>query len=414
MKNAPGSVGERMLTKEHAIAVYDRTRIIPDCLTPKNHPKYPDFAQQMVEIYQSGIGRSRRDLHQEVRMLFANEPDCPPRRIDAFCKLLDDASVYSCDIPGKAAKLRREVFRLASTFHPLVVRKDRFFENCEREVKNKIAAQLGKSWDHIELNLFADVIDNHKLTRFKGFENSRELLTRYNVGQLQVALFNAAEMVVQATDDLKTIIRYAKLARLMHTIEQLSDGVYRIRFNGPASVLRQTRRYGVSMAKFLPSLLSCRNWSMKARLETRRKGFYVNLELSHYDRFKSYLPAREEFDSKVEENFAEKWGDETRSGWRLLRESEMIWKDQRVFFPDFVLQHDDGRKVLLEIVGFWTPEYIQEKAKTLKIFHDYHILLAAAETVAERIPKLHIPVITYKSTLLLKDVLSYLEIYKSL
>ena len=403
-----------MLTKEHAIVAYNKTSIIPDRLTPKHHPHYPGYAQQMVEIYRSGIGKRRRELHREVRRLFDNEPHCPPRRIDAFCKLLDDASVYSRDIPGKAANLRKEVFRLSAASHPLVVHKVRLFENCESEVKTEIAAKLGKSWSDIEANLFADVIDHHRLTKFKEFENSRELLTRYNVGQLQVALFNAEEMVVQAGSDLKVIIRYAKLARLMHTIDQLSDGVYRIRFNGPASVLRQTRRYGVNMAKFLPSLLCCRGWRMWARLRTHRKGFYMNLGISHHDHFKSYLPAQQEFDSRVEEDFAARWGDETHDGWRLLRESEMVWKDQKVFFPDFVLQHLDGRRVLLEIVGFWTPVYLQEKAKTLKIFADHHILLAASETLQDKIPRLHMPVIPYKSSLLLKDVLSYLETYKTL
>ncbi|MCP4157944.1 MAG: DUF790 family protein [bacterium] len=403
-----------MLTKEHAIVAYDKTRILPDCLTPQHHPAYPGYSHEMVEVYRSGTGKRRRELHREIRKLLSNEPDCPPRRIDAFCKLLDDASVYSRDIPGKAANLRKEVFRLASTSHPLVVRKDRFFESCESEVKKAIASELGQSWCDIESNLFADVIDNHRLTQFKGFGEPRELLTRYNVGQLQVALFKAVEMVVWAGDDLKTIIRYAKLARLMHTIERLSDGSYRIRFNGPASVLRQTRRYGVNMAKFLPSLLCCRDWRLWAKIQTRRKGYYVNLELSFRDRFKSYLPAKEEFDSKVEENFAEKWGDEARDGWRLLREGELLWKNQKVFFPDFVLLHENGSKVHLEIVGFWTPEYLQEKVKTLKMFREEHILLAAAETVAEKIPELHMPVIPYKSSLLIKDVLSYLEVYKTL
>jgi len=403
-----------MLTKEHGIAAYNKRRIIPDCLTPKRHPGYPAYAQRLVEIYRSGIGKKRSQLHREIRKVFENEPDCPPRRIDAFCKLLDDASVYSRDIPGKASKLRKEVFRLAASSHPLVAVKDRFFENCEREVKTAIAEKMEKSWSDIESDLFADVIENHRLTEFKGFEEPRELLTRYNVGQLQVALFRAVEMQVWAGSDLKTIIGYAKLAKLMHTIEQSSDGVYRIRFNGPASVLRQTRRYGVNMAKFLPSLLSCTGWRMWAKIATRRKGFYVNLELSAADRFKSYLPDREDFDSEVEENFAARWGDETRDGWRLLRESEMVWKNQKVFFPDFVLQHDDGRKVLLEIVGFWTPEYLREKAKTLKIFKDHHILLAAAETVADKIPDLKMPVIPYKKSLIIKDVLSYLDSYKTL
>ena len=65
-------------------------------------------------------------------------------------------------------------------------------------------------------------------------------------------------MTVWASDDFKTILRYAKLARLMHTIVRTGEGRYRFRFDGPASVLRHTRRYGAAMARFLPALIACR------------------------------------------------------------------------------------------------------------------------------------------------------------
>lgn len=36
-------------------------------------------------------------------------------------------------------------------------------------------------------------------------------------------------------------------------------------------------------------------------------------------------------------------------------------------FPDFELRHrkDDSRRVLVEIVGYWTPEYLQEKLRAI-------------------------------------------------
>ena len=36
-----------------------------------------------------------------------------------------------------------------------------------------------------------------------------------------------------------------------------------------------------------------------------------------------------------------------------------------LFLPDFTLRHDDGREALVELVGFWTPEYLAEKTRKI-------------------------------------------------
>lgn len=68
-----------MLTRELAIAEYDfaRGRLVPDRLTRKQHPQYPAYAEGMLQVYRRGTGRTRRELHQSVQTIFANEPDCP-------------------------------------------------------------------------------------------------------------------------------------------------------------------------------------------------------------------------------------------------------------------------------------------------------------------------------------------------
>lgn len=83
------------------------------------------------------------------------------------------------------------------------------------------------------------------------------LLSRYNVAQTQVALFDATRMVVHAQADFKKILKRVKFARLMHRIRKVKDG-YEFEFDGPAFLLRNTRRYGIAVATFLPGLLSCR------------------------------------------------------------------------------------------------------------------------------------------------------------
>jgi len=400
-----------MLTRDLAIADYQQGRILPDRLTRKSHGQYLGYAERMLRVYRFGMGRTRRQLHRAVWAIFADEQDCPQRRIDAFCKLLDDVSTYRRDTGGRAAALRRRVFRMAADSHPLVLKADRLFDREAAEVKTEIAARLGRPWEEIDRDLFADVMEFHRLVGFEGYPDAQALLARYNVAQVQAALFGAVSMNVWAGQDFKTILRYAKLARLMHTIVRLGDGRYRVRFDGPASVLRQTRRYGAAMARFLPALIACRGWRMHAVIRTRRRGWNVSLDLCAEDGLTSHVPPPEDFDSHVEEAFAEKWGPGKRAGWLLEREGEILHRGQKVFVPDFVFRHDDGRTVLMEIIGFWTPEYLEAKSQTLRSFEDQPILLAVAERTGEGLPGLAAEAIPFKSALLIKDVLDRLKAF---
>lgn len=363
----------------------------------------------MLDVYRSGIGRTRQDLHASVRCLFGREPECPSRRIDGFLKLLDEVSDFEHDCDGRAAGLRREVFRLAAAMHPLVRTPDRQFPNAEGCVKNGIAVQLGRRWEEIDRELFADVLEFQRLKSFVGYPSAAGLLARYNVAQIQVALFDAISMTVWAAQDFKTILRYAKLAGLMHTIRSTGADGYEIRFDGPASALRITRRYGVALAKFLPALLACRGWRMHAVLRTRRRGWNVSLDLSPRDGLSSHLPSPVDFDSRLEEDFARQWGPHSRDGWTLVREGEILYRGQRVFIPDFTFRHTDGRSALLEIVGFWTPEYLEAKAKTLRHFKDQCILLAVGPSASKQWRDLPIQAIRYKTRIPVNEVLERLN-----
>ena len=398
-----------MLRREHGIADYEHGRIVPDRLGQQEHAHYIRYAERMLTLYRLGVGRTRRELHQDVHHIFAAEADCPIRRIDAFCKLLDDVSEWDQDRRGKAAALRKTVFRAAAPLHPLVAVPDSLFDHEVTEAQRMLAERIRRPWAEIDSELFADVIEFHRLQSFAGYPDGRALLARYNVAQVQVALFDAISMTVWASQDFKTILRYAKLARLMHTICRRGPGQYEIRFDGPSSVLHETRRYGTALARFLPALLACRGWKMHTVLKTRRAGWKVALDLSPADRLNSHLPEPSEFDSDVESAFAAKWGPDKREGWRLDREGEILHEGQRVFIPDFVFRHDNGRTVLMEIIGFWTPEYLQAKCETLGLFRHRPILLAVAAQSGTQVPELAARAIQFKSALRLNDVLERLR-----
>jgi hypothetical protein len=396
-----------MLTSEQSIVEFKGGQVLTDRLTQSTHRHYIDYAQQMLSIYTNGIGKQRRWLHNQIDALFNDEPDCPLRRIAAFCKLLDDKSTYQTDPDGNAAKLRLKVFSESAELHPLVSQKDQLFEHTEEDVKQQISKKLGQPWNEIEQNLYADVMEYQQLCEFEGYTSASDFLSRYNIAQLQACLYRAETMTIWASDDFKTILRYAKLARLLHDIKRTSPSKYEITLSGPVSVLHESRRYGVNFAKFLPALLACKGWKMSATIKTPWKTL-AKLNLSDKEGFTSHLPQPNEFDSSVEEAFARKFGKE-RDGWQLIREGEILYENQTTFVPDFVFRHKDGTEVLMEIIGFWTPEYLTHRRETIRKFKHNNILLAISESSLKVDISKTENIIAYKNAILLKPIIEVLE-----
>lgn len=81
------------------------------------------------------------------------------------------------------------------------------------------------------------------------------------------------------------------------------------------------------------------------------------------------------------EEFAEKIGAE-REGWSLHREERPMAVAGEVFLPDFTLRHVDGREALVEIVGFWTPEYLEAKLRKVRGAGLAHLVLVVYRGLA--------------------------------
>ena len=370
-----------MLTSDQCIIQFNRGVASPDRLTRRTHAHYVPYSERMLAAYRAGVGRTRRDLHRAIEAILADEPDCDRRRVQAFCKLLDDAAAFDKDSRGEASKLRVKVFTLAAKYHPLVSEVDQMFDRTEVEVKSLIAAELKMDWPAIDVALYADVIDQQRLNTSPAIENPSDLLSRYNVAQLQACLYRATQLVIHATSDFAAIVRRAKLCGLLLEIRRLDAGEHRIELSGPGSIMRESRRYGINFARFIPTLLACRDWRLCAKIITPW-GRPAELRVTSADGYRSHLPAPAEFDSEVEKNLAEKWG-ESRNGWRLLRDAGILHEGQSTFVPDFLLRHEDGREAFLEIVGFWTPEYLAAKRTTLAKFSGRRIVLAVPKRTAK-------------------------------
>jgi len=204
------------------------------------------------------------------------------------------------------------------------------------------------------------------------------LVTRYNLALAQAVLYDATEMRIRVWDHFGTVFSYVKLFGLMHRIYPIdSDGErvantdqtagYEAVLDGPASLFSKSQKYGIRMANFLPALPLCDRWEMVGRDPRRRddRRDPTVRALDPTEDLDSHYSAGDQFDSDVERTLADKW-ERANTDWKLVREDDVFDLGAEVMIPDFAIEHPDGRRAILEIVGFWTPEYLDAKLEKIE------------------------------------------------
>src|SRR2546421_11545628 len=195
-----------------------------------------------------------------------------------------------------------------------------------------------------------------------------ELLDLYNVAQAQALLYRAVEMrlwlAAQPAEGFRELFGAIKAYRLIHTVRGNSREGYEVRLDGPASIFQRSQKYGIQMAVFLPALLLCKGWRMRAEIAQKAPAVgTAHFELdSKQRRLRShYLSAT--FDAQTDrDELAERWARHD-TPWELAPNREVIDIGATAFIPDYVLTHPDGRRVYLELLGFWTPQYLHERLR---------------------------------------------------
>jgi predicted nuclease of restriction endonuclease-like RecB superfamily len=83
--------------------------------------------------------------------------------------------------------------------------------------------------------------------------------------------------------------------------------------------------------------------------------------------------------------------------------------------PDFRLVHPDGRSVLLEIVGYWRPEYLRKKFAQVRRAARDDLILAISERLnleraGVKLQNLPARVVWFKDRVLPKAVLDVIDV----
>jgi uncharacterized protein len=273
------------------------------------------------------------------------------------------------------------------------------------EIADSVASRLHlSSHDVVLKTMWSDLDDNLILDYFDAID-PEALVGWYNLSLMQTLLFNCTKLDFYISGGLnwKRVLRTVKRLGLMYYLQQpqqQQENRIICSLEGPLSLFKLTDRYGTLLAKLLPSIIFSSDkkressgdggewhldaWIVRKTMDGRKiyefkisKNEIPELMTDPYSSFPPSSITQKEvagssslyndyniFDSAVEEKFAKRF-EQAETGWRLTREPDpLVLSNGGAFIPDFMFEKYDKR-VYLEIVGFWTKEYLERKLQKL-------------------------------------------------
>ena len=359
---------------------------------------YRDTAEAVIDCYEPG--RTRGEIAEAVADLETHDTF---KLVRALSDLIDRRATFEERSPAPPERLREALF-------------DRGYVTTAAERRAALEAvgeAFGITADEVAANLWADRESEAVLTDAPDVDPGA-LLRQYNLSLTQTLLFDATELRFSVSDHYQAVFGRLSYLGLMYTV----DPDLTVHVTGPASIVSGSRTYGTAMAKLFPTITGATEWRVSADVETEVGGeprvYEFEVDSSEAGRFPDAGgdedgDASESYDSDVERDFATRI-DPLVDGWTVTREPTILRTGNRVMIPDFGFERErpvgggseggrvggDGDRAdrnradgdgaggtdafYLEVVGFWTPDYLAEKLSKVRALESaYPVVLAVNE-----------------------------------
>ncbi|MGH7170426.1 MAG: DUF790 family protein, partial [Gemmataceae bacterium] len=371
-----------MLTGKMVSVRYARDRIIPRYLDVSD-PGWLEVAERLLTLFRGQEGRTRGELEEEQSELFGDDPSQLVHQ--GLAKLLEDRCEFEVVSGHPPEAIRAAVFRAATRSRlASTAGEDVPQAGFERDaVLREAANELSLTPDTVEQGLFADLKSEQRLVHFKDI-SAEHLLQRYNVALAQAVLYRCTGLHVTLRDEppprYRQLLRRVKFHRLLCEMERVGENTWRLHLDGPLSLFSATQKYGLQLALFLPAVLLCRDFEVRAELswgpQRKPKVFQAvpgDGLVSHYADAGTYVPPElglfvELFRKRVEE-------------WDIAEETDIFSLGSAGFWvPDFRLVHKaTGQRVLFEVLGFWRRSSAEQHLSRLRQHVAEPFLLAVSD-----------------------------------
>lgn len=343
-----------------------KNRLIPQYVPPHDEGLLA-LAEQILYAYRAAPGRTRGEIEDDLSDLI---PEGPPGLLPGgLAKLCEDRCEFEVSSDHPPDVLRAAVFTGAATARAQAARDMQPFDRDA--VLTEAAEQLSLSLtpEQLDRSLFADLKDEQRVLTFDD-TTAENLLHRYNVALAQAILLRCTLMEVRVYAEtparFRQLFRAVKFHRLICTIQETPGNSYKLTLDGPLSLFSSSTKYGLQLALFLPTLLHCKAFDLRANVrwgaDRKEKTFQLSgLE----DKLKSHAPDFGVYTPPELQMFADTFATKVK-GWILDSEPHPINLATGVWVPDFKLTHaKSGKEVFVEIFGFWRKGDIESHYKNL-------------------------------------------------
>ena len=367
-----------MLTKDLI-----RARLSGDAVKPQfvrvDDPEIVRYAGDLVQLYAEGTGATAAELDEAATALAAGITD--KKLAGGLHKTVRDRAEFSlpadCDYPAA----RVDLFRGAAA----LLRAGNAPENMD-DVRAAVFASVPSAPETFAHGIYCDLPECERLLPMKKML-VREVPERYNVSLVQSLLLYASKLTVTIPAKsepafLRRLFRYMKFFRLLFTAEMTGKDAIRLVFDGPASVLEHSAKYGLQIASFFPAVCQLPQWSIAAEVMWKEHPRKLKLDetsglVSHYANFAAYQPEEIRMFSDYFRTSQTGWTLDDMPGWIPLG-------GQALLFPDFIFRDGSGREFPMELFHLWHAGQLEQRLKWCEERPDRNLLLGVDRSLLKK------------------------------
>lgn len=355
-----------MLTGKLVRVRHARNKLVP-LYVDASDPGLQALADQLLLAYRTSAGRTRGEIAEDLSDLI---PEGPRGLLPAgLAKLLEDRCEFEVAADHPPDELREVIFKVAALHRAEAAKEGKPFDR--NAVLSDVARSLSLSLtpEQIDRSLFADLKDEQRVQSFEDISPER-LLHRYNVALAQAILLRCTAMEARIWGEtparFRQLFRAVKFHRLICTIHENAGNSYTLRLDGPLSLFSSTQKYGFQLAMFLPTLLHCKAYDLKATVRWGSERKEKHFALSALDGLRSHLADFGVYTPPELQMFAESFAAKVK-GWVLATDPHPFSFDSGLWVPDFRLTHPaTGKEVFVEVFGFWRKGDIEQHYRKLQ------------------------------------------------
>ena len=363
-----------MLTGKMVRVKFARDRIIPYYLDT-DKAALLELAGELLEIFRAQDGTTRGQIEADLEEAFGNDPGQLVRQ--GLTKLLEDRCEFEVVSGHPPDELRDAVFRAAAIQRTT----DTFDRNA---ILATVAQSLGLTPETVDAGLFADLRSEQRLIRFRNI-SPQHLLERYNVALAQAVLLRSTRVHIIVRNEppqrYRQLLRQIKFHRLVCEISRTGPDSYALHLDGPLSLFSATQKYGLQLALFLPTVLLCKDFELRAELRWGPQRKPKTFSLTSTDGLVSHAHDTGTWVPQELAMFVELFR-KRRDDWEIEEETEIFPLGEGFWVPDFRLRHkESGRRVLLEVLGFWRRSSAEKHLERLRKHVREPFLLAVSDSL---------------------------------